>query len=131
MPPPGSSAPTEPAREHGSARDHFAWVERIAQPVADVVDGEHSQEDRGTREEGPVRREVQVVLASKRMRPHVGMSGGKPRPRNESEDSAMIAAATSREPATITGPTAFGRMWRTTCRSGAAPRLRAASTNSL
>src|SRR2546425_2351411 len=44
------------------ARDHFAWVERIAQPVADVVDGEHSQEDRGTREEGPVRREVQVVL---------------------------------------------------------------------
>ena len=43
----------------------------------------------------------------------------------------MIAAATSSEPATITGPTAFGRMWRTTCRSGAAPRLRAASTNSF
>src|SRR5881296_4564461 len=32
-------------------------------------------------------------LASKRSRPQVGMSGGKPRPRNESVDSAMIAAA--------------------------------------
>src|SRR5438034_4886679 len=44
------------------ARDHFAWVERVAQSVADVVDGEHGQEDRGAREERPVRREVQVVL---------------------------------------------------------------------
>ena len=43
----------------------------------------------------------------------------------------MIAAATSMVPATIAGPTALGRMWRTTCRNAGAPRLRAASTNSF
>ena len=59
------------------------------------------------------------------------MSGGKPRPRNESVDSAMIAAATSMVPATITGPSEFGRMWRTTWRVVVAPSARAASTNSF
>ena len=59
------------------------------------------------------------------------MSGGKPRPRNDRVDSAMIAAATSIVPATITGPSAFGRMWRTTRRKVEAPRARAASTNSF
>ena len=34
-------------------------------------------------------------MASYRMRPQVGMSGGKPRPRNDRVDSAMMAAATS------------------------------------
>src|SRR5207247_2014382 len=72
-----------------------------------------------------------LSLASNRSRPQVGISGGKPRPRNESVDSAMIAAATSSEPATITGPIELGRMCRTTCLSGGAPRLRAASTNSF
>ena len=43
----------------------------------------------------------------------------------------MIAAATSMVPATITGPSALGRMWRTTWRSGEAPSARAASTNSF
>src|SRR5437899_3152031 len=62
-----------------------------------------------------------LSLASNRSRPQVGMSGGKPRPRNESVDSAMIAAATSMVPATMTGPIEFGRMWRTTWRSGGAP----------
>src|SRR6266436_4400919 len=65
------------------------------------------------------------------MRPQVGMSGGKPNPRNDSVDSAMIAAATSMVPATITGPRALGRMWRTTWRAVDAPSARAASTNSL
>ena len=72
-----------------------------------------------------------LSLASKRMRPQVGMSGGKPRPRKDSDDSAMIAAATSMVPATMTGPRALGRMWRMTWRKGRAPRLRAASTNSF
>src|SRR5207244_10621695 len=57
-----------------------------------------------------------LSLASKSSRPQVGMSGGKPRPRNESVDSAMIAAATSSEPATMTGAIALGRMCRTTDR---------------
>ena len=43
----------------------------------------------------------------------------------------MIAAATSIVAATITGPSAFGRMWRTTCRILLAPSARAASTNSF
>src|ERR1051325_5522769 len=65
-----------------------------------------------------------LSLASKRMRPQVGMSGGNPRPRNDSDDSAMMAAATSMVPATITGPTALGRMWRITWRRGGAPAAR-------
>ncbi len=43
----------------------------------------------------------------------------------------MIAAATSIVPATITGPSEFGRMWRTTWRHVEAPSARAASTNSF
>src|SRR4029453_2140543 len=70
-------------------------------------------------------------LASNNSRPQVGVSGGKPRPRNDSVDSAMMAAATSIVPAMITGPSALGRMWRTTCRSGLAPSARAASTKSF
>jgi hypothetical protein len=43
----------------------------------------------------------------------------------------MIAAATSIVAATITGPSAFGRMCRTTWRVVLAPSARAASTNSF
>ena len=43
----------------------------------------------------------------------------------------MMAAATSIVPATITGPSALGRMWRTTWRIGDAPSARAASMNSF
>src|SRR5438128_7993114 len=70
-------------------------------------------------------------LASNNSRPQVGTSGGKPRPRKDKVDSAMMAAATSMVPAMITGPSALGRMWRTTCRSGLAPSARAASTKSF
>src|SRR5947208_12689898 len=70
-------------------------------------------------------------LASNNSRPQVGTSGGKPRPREDRVDSAMMAAATSMVPAMITGPSALGRMWRTTCRSGLAPSARAASTKSF
>ena len=53
----------------------------------------------------------------------------KAKPRNESVDSAMIAAATSIVPATITGPSELGRMCRTTWRGTEAPSARAASTS--
>src|SRR5438445_26103 len=49
-------------------------------------------------------------LASNSSRPQVGTSGGKPRPRKDKVDSAMMAAATSMVPAMITGPSALGRM---------------------
>ena len=42
-----------------------------------------------------------------------------------------MAAATSMVAATITGPKALGRMWRTTRRALPAPSARAASTNSF
>src|SRR5215468_8176623 len=41
---------------------HLARVQRVAEPVADVVDAEHGEEDGGAGEDGPVRSEVQVVL---------------------------------------------------------------------
>src|SRR5262245_4502804 len=44
------------------ARDDLSRIQRVAQAIADVVDGEHGEEDRGAREEGPVGGEVQVVL---------------------------------------------------------------------
>ena len=60
------------------------------------------------------------------------MSGGKPRPRNDSVDSAMMAAATSMVPATITGPSAFGQdVPHDLARACVAPSARAASTNSF
>ena len=59
------------------------------------------------------------------------MSGGKPSPRKDRVDSAMIADETSIEAATITGPSAFGRMWRRTRCPVVAPCERAASTNSF
>src|ERR1700730_18481063 len=65
-----------------------------------------------------------LSLASKRMRPQVGMSGGKPRPRNDRVDSARMAAATSSEPATMTGPRALGRIWRESRPGGGGPRAR-------
>ena len=49
----------------------------------------------------------------------------------KSVDSAMIAAATSMLAATITGPRALGRMWRSTRRGREAPSARAASTHSF
>src|SRR4029079_3160549 len=51
-----------------------------------------------------------VSLASNSTRPQVGISGGKPNPRNDRVDSWMMAAATSMVAATITGPRALGRM---------------------
>src|ERR1700712_963281 len=59
------------------------------------------------------------------------MSGGKPRPRNDSVDSAMMAPATLMVPATITGPSAFGRMWRHTTRVVVAPSARAPPPHDL
>src|SRR4029079_14620074 len=51
-------------------------------------------------------------LPSNNSRHQVGVSGGKPRPRNDSVYSAMMPAATSMVPAMMTGPSALGRMWR-------------------
>ena len=46
----------------GLGREDLARIERVAEAVADVVDRQHGEEDRGAGEDRPVRREVQVVL---------------------------------------------------------------------
>jgi hypothetical protein len=43
---------------------HAARVQRIAQAVADEVDGQHGDEDRHAREHGPVHGHVHVVTPS-------------------------------------------------------------------
>src|SRR5262250_1359506 len=114
-----------------SSLQNLARVQGVAEAIAQVVDAEHGEEDGGAGEDGPMRREVEIVLGVVEDTAQVGMSGGKPSPRKDRVDSARMAAATSRVPATMTGPRALGRMWRIIWRKGFAPRLRAASTNSF
>ena len=56
------------------------------------------------------------------------MSGGKPRPRKDSTDSVMIAAAIPSVAATRTGDRTLGRMWRHMIRCVGVPSETAAST---
>src|SRR5215213_9841906 len=70
-------------------------------------------------------------LESKSIRPHVGISEGKPRPRNESADSVMIAAPTLRVAATMIGLSTLGRICLKINDQRVAPIERAASTNSF
>src|SRR5258705_34014 len=55
------------------------------------------------------------------MLPHVACGGCTPSPRNESADSARIAAGTPSVIATRTGAIALGRMWRQMMRNALAP----------
>src|SRR2546430_17713594 len=52
---------------------------------------------------------VRKFCASNSRRPQVGVSGGKPRPRNERVDSASIEAPTESVPATMIGLRVFGK----------------------
>src|SRR5207244_10778309 len=63
------------------------------------------------------------------MLPHDGVGGCTPRPRNERLASSMIALPTPSAAATMTGVSAFGRMWRPSTRLRDAPSARAPSTN--
>src|SRR6266849_6778969 len=76
--PPGSIAPAEPALERRSTRDDLARIERIAQAIPDVVDGQHGEEDGDAREERPVRRMVEVVLGVEEDAPPRGDVGWEP-----------------------------------------------------
>ena len=40
----------------------FPGIERVAQPVADEIDREHGQENRRTRKQRPMRRNVEIIL---------------------------------------------------------------------
>ena len=57
-----------------------------------------------------MRGDIEIVFGIIQQAAPVGVSGGKPRLRKDSVDSAMIAAATSIVPATITG--GLGRQTR-------------------
>ena len=69
-------------------------------------------------------------LPSYSSRPHVGKSDGKPRPRNDSADSVMMATAMPSAAATMTGLRQLGRMWRKITLRRRVPMLWAAATNS-
>src|SRR3990172_7925379 len=58
----------------------LARVQRVAEPVADEVDGEHGEEDGRPREDGPVGSEVQVVLGVEEDAPPRRDVGGKAEP---------------------------------------------------
>src|SRR3989442_15633081 len=45
----------------GTMSEDFAGIEGVAQAVAQVVDAEHGDEDRGAGEDRPVGREVEVI----------------------------------------------------------------------
>src|SRR3954468_7054539 len=65
------------------------------------------------------------------MRPHDVVGGCTPKPRNDSVDSVMIAAAMARVALTRMGPMVLGIRWRVMMRLLDAPDARAASTNSF
>ncbi len=68
--------------------------------------------------------------ASFSMEPQDAVGGCRPRPRKLSVDSARIALATPRVPATMMGLIEFGSRCRVAIRHRRTPRARAASTNS-
>ena len=115
-----------------AALQDAARIERVAQAVADEVDGQHGEEDRARRGTAPSAARCRGSPWRRTARgPRSGCRAGSPGPGRTASTSAMIAAATSMVPATITGPSALGRMWRTTWRTLEAPSARAASTNSF
>src|SRR5258708_35291433 len=58
----------EPSSRGGSGQarrewlEDFARIQRVTETVAEVVDAEHGEEDGRAREDGPVRREGEIVL---------------------------------------------------------------------
>src|SRR5438309_8970631 len=64
------------------------------------------------------------------MAPQEGVGGGTPRPRKLRKASKRIAMGMPMVAWTISGPRAFGRMWRKMILLALAPPERAASTNS-
>jgi hypothetical protein len=62
------------------------------------------------------------------MLPQVGVSGGTPAPRNDSDASAMIASATMNVHCTISGESVFGKICRNMMPKSRTPIERAAST---
>src|SRR5499427_1365496 len=45
-----------------SSLQNLARIQGIAEAIAQVVDAEYGEEDRGAGEDGPMRREVEIVL---------------------------------------------------------------------
>ena len=69
--------------------------------------------------------------ASFKSLPHVGKSGGNPRPRKDRALSVIIALAMPSVAETIIGEKTFGRMWRNIIFASVPPIDRAARMNSL
>jgi len=61
-------------------------------------------------------------------RPHVGVEGLTPNPRNDKVDSERMPRPTAKVSCTVMGATMLGRMWRAITRRSVAPTVRAAKT---
>src|SRR6185503_11481002 len=62
--------------------------------------------------------------------PQLGVGGWTPRPRNDSDDSAMMAPATPSVAAMTTGATTLGKIWLMSILTSPLPNARSACTNS-
>ena len=127
----GVVVPTAPAASGPGGSDTAAelGVEGLAHRVADEVEAEHRDDDRGPGKSARNGAVWRYRTASVSIVPHSGVDGScGPSPRKPSPAASMIAVAIARVPATITGDIAFGRMWpNRTFRLGT-PTARAART---
>ena len=57
-----SASPTPDLTSHPSPSHHLAGVERIAQSVADEIDGQYREEDGGAGKHGPMRGNIEIIL---------------------------------------------------------------------
>ena len=84
-------------------------IERVAQPVAQHVDRQHRQRQEDAGIEDVVREQLNTLRPSAMMLPQVGISGGRPTPRNDRMASTRIAEAQMKVPCTISGAMRVGQ----------------------
>src|SRR5262245_27088441 len=87
-------------------------VERVANPLAQEVVRQHRGEDREARIDRQPPADLDRVLALAQDVAPRGVRRLHAQPKNESPDSARIAAGIPSVIATSTGAIALGRMWR-------------------
>jgi hypothetical protein len=105
-----------------------ARVERIAQAVAQQVDGQH----RGRQQQPGYRMMWNATVTKLRpsaiMFPQLGVCDGTPTPRNDSAASVSTAAAATKVACTTSGATMLGSTWRSRMTGSRVPTACAAST---
>ena len=111
------------------ARAPQARVQHVADAVAQQVEGQDGDTDRGCREDRQPGRDFHVLAPrTAQHQPPDGSGGCAPMPRNARPASIRIAAPSSVDIMIRIGAITLGSTCRTMMRSGVAPIVRAAST---